>query len=593
MSSATIEAASETLGKAYDARLMRRLWPFIRPHRNLLLLGLAILLLLGAVQLVQPYLIKRAIDEQIAVRRLDGLGQLALWFLLALGAEFGLRYAQLLVLERAGQAVIHDLRCTIFAQLQRLPAAFFDRNPVGRLITHLTSDVEALNEAFTSGLVLIVAEFVKLVGIVVVLLWLDVRLALVTFLIVPPMLIFSFWIRRRLRLAYREIRALVARINAALQENVAGMRVVQLFGRERDQAEQFGQLNDEHKQAELRGVRYDSVFSAAAELMAAVTIAALIWFGGGRVVLGAITFGTLVAFIEYAGKFFAPLQELSQRYTVMQAAMVAAERIFRLLDTAAEPAGPKLVGGDRLVSRGEIRFERVHFAYDADKEVLHDVSFRIAPGERIAVVGWTGAGKSTLIRLLVRLYDPQSGSITLDGTDIRELPVSELRRTIGVVLQDNFLFAGTVASNISLDDPLIDADRVRWAARAVGADRFIEAWPQRYDEPIHERGANLSVGEKQLICFARALAFDPAVLVLDEATASIDPASEATVLRALARLMTDRTSIVIAHRLATIQNADRVLVLHKGRLAEQGTATELLQRGDGIYRALHTLQFGP
>jgi ATP-binding cassette subfamily B protein len=437
---------------------------------------------------------------------------------------------------------------------------------------------------------MILADLVKVVGIVVILLWMDWRLALVTFAVVPPMATMTWFFRTRLRSTYREVRRAIARLNAYLQENVSGMRIVQLFARERASIEQFGRINAEHRAVQLRGVRYDSIFSALAELIGAVTLAAIVWSGGWGILRGLVSFGTLVAFFEYAAKFFRPLQELSQRYTVMQSAMAAAERIFGLLDTEvtiASPANPRKVTG-RL--RGEIEFDHVTFGYDRDQPVLHDVSFRIAPGERVAVVGWTGSGKSTLIRLLVRLYDVQRGSVRIDGVDVRDYELSDLRRAVGVVLQDHFLFAGSVASNISLGDPRVDAARVRFAASTVQADRFIERLPAGYEEEIRERGSNLSMGQRQLLSFARAVAFDPAVLVLDEATASVDPETESEIQQALERLLVERTSIVIAHRLATVRGVDRILVLHRGRLEEQGTHEELLQLDRGIYRTLHELQ---
>ncbi len=584
----------ESLGKAYDARLVRRLWPHVRPYRPALALAFVLLMATAAVELVQPYLIKLAIDRYITERRLEGLGGVALLFLAALGAEFGLRFAQMYVLERTGQNVVFDIRTRVFAHLQRLPAAFFDRNPVGRLMTRVTSDVEALNEAFTSGLVMIVADVVKLAGIVGILLWMDWRLALVAFAILPLMLVVTWYVRNRVREAYREVRATVARLNAFLQENVSGMRLVQLFVRERASFEQFEQINRRHRGAQLRGVRYDSVFSAVVELMSSVTLAAIVWAGGARILRGSVTFGTLVAFIEYAEKFFRPVQELSQRYTTMQAAMASAERIFRLLDQ--RPAGGGTADRGRRPAprpRGEIAFEGVTFGYNEGEPVLHDVSFRVRPGERVGVVGWTGSGKSTLIRLLIRLYEPWEGRITLDGVDIREYDVQQLRRAVGVVLQDHFLFAGSVEYNISLGDPRVPQQRVREAAAAVHADRFIERLPAGYAEPVRERGSNFSVGEKQLLSFARAVAFDPAVLVLDEATASVDPDTERRIQEALRAILRGRTSIVIAHRLITVQDADRILVLHHGRLTEQGSHRELIEREGGIYRTLWTLQSAP
>jgi ATP-binding cassette subfamily B protein len=404
------------------------------------------------------------------------------------------------------------------------------------------------------------------------------------------MLAVSWWFRVRVRDAYRAMRTAVARLNAALQEVVSGMRIVQLFRRERLVADEFAVLDADHRSAQMSSVFYESAFSAVAELMGSVTMAAIVWAGGRRLVGDAITFGTLVAFIEYAGRFFRPVQELSQRYTVMQAAMASAERIFALLDTKATLVSPKEPFRPAGRARGEIAFENVTFGYGDGKPVLRNVSFRVRPGERLAVVGWTGAGKSTLIRLLARLYDVREGRILLDGTDVREYELGALRRTIGVVLQDHFLFSGTVAENIGLSDPRISASDIARAAKAVRADRFIDRLPRRYDEPVRERGSNFSVGEKQLLSFARAVAFDPAVLVLDEATASVDPETEGHIQTALNTVLSGRTSIVIAHRLATIRNADRILVLHHGEVRELGTHDELMERPDGLYRALQMLQ---
>ena len=581
----------EVLGKAYDSRLVRRLWTWVRPYRGLVSLSLVLLLAGSVVSLAQPWLIKEAIDGAIVEGLAAGLALPALLFLLSLAAEFVLGFFQLYVLEKTGQNVVFDIRQDVFAHLQRLPSAFFDRTPVGRLMTRLTSDIEALNEAFTGGLVLIIADLAKLAGIVVILLWMDWRLALVTFAVVPPMLVVSWWVRVRVRDAYREIRTAVARLNAFLQENVSGMRLVQLFRRERDHFGEFRDLNENHLTWQLRGVRYEAVLSAAAELMGSLTLAAIVQAGGARLLDDAVTFGTLVAFIEYAGRFFRPVQELSQRYTVMQAAMASSERIFALLDTEvtlASPARPHRA--EAHGRRGEITFENVTFGYRPDLPVLHDVSFRVRPGERVAVVGWTGSGKSTLIRLLARLYDVQEGRITLDGVDVREWDLHDLRRTLGVVLQEPFLFAGTVEANVTLGDPRVTPGQAHGAATAVGLDPLLGRLPGGWNGAVRERGSNFSVGEKQLLSFARALAFDPAVLILDEATSSIDPETERGIQAALQTVLRGRTSIVIAHRLSTVRGADRILVLHQGRLREQGTHDELLRLESGIYRTLHSLQ---
>ncbi len=585
-----IPSEDDLRAKAYDAAIVRRLWKYVRPYRRMVLFSLLLLVAVGAVQLVQPLLLRAAIDGSITEGRLEGLAGIAVLYLLTLLAEFGFRYVQLYILEKAGQNVVLDLRMHVFGHLQTLSASFFDRNPVGKLMTRVTSDVESLNEAFTSGLVLILADLVKLAGIIGVLLWLDWRLALTTFAVLPPMIWLSVHFRQRIRNAYREVRGMVAKLNAYLQEHVSGIRLIQLFVGEQASIREFDSLNREHRDADLSAVRYDSLFSAVVEMVGTLTLALILWVGGFRILGAGLTFGTLVAFIQYSGRFFQPVQELSQRYAVMQAAMASSERIFDLLDTEPEIVTPERPIALPIRLRGEIAFENVTFGYDPANAVLHNVSFTIRPGERTAVVGWTGAGKSTLIKLLVRLYDTQEGRITLDGIDIREFDLAALRRSVGVVLQDSFLFADTVEGNISLGDPRVTAEQVRAAAEAVHADRFIRRLPSGYREELRERGVNLSVGEKQLLAFARALAFDPAVLILDEATSSVDPATEVRIEQALHRAMQGRTSIVIAHRLATVRSADRILVLHRGEVREQGSHEDLVRIEDGIYRALYSLQ---
>jgi len=578
--------------KALDRRTLARLWTYVLPYRGLAAIATLVVFAIGAVQVVQPYLIKLAIDGPIANGTLAGLTPIAALFCAALAAEFLLRFAQLLVLESVGQSVVRDVRVAVFAHLQRLSASFFDRNAVGRLMTRVTSDVEALAEALTSGLVLILADGVKLLAIVAVLLWMDWRLALVTFAIVPPMVTLTAWFQKRIREAYQDTRSWVARMNAFLQENVVGMRLVQLFGRERDHFEEFTALNDGHHRAQMRSVWYDSAFSAVAELVGSIALAAILWAGGARILAGSITFGTLVAFIQYANRFFGPLQELSERWAVMQAAGASSERIFDLLDTRPEIVSPAEPRRPQSAARGAIVFDRVTFGYDPAHPVLRDVSFRIAPGQRVGVVGWTGSGKSTLIRLLIRLYEVQEGRILLDGVDVRDWDLAELRRAVGVVHQDPFLFAGTVESNLTLGDPRVSLERVREAVRAVDADRIVERLPGGWREEVRERGSNFSVGEKQLLAFARALAFEPTVLVLDEATSSVDAATESRIREALRTALAGRTSILIAHRLATVRDADRILVLHHGELREDGSHDALVRLDGGIYRTLVELQAG-
>lgn len=577
------------LGKAYDARLVRRLLEFVTPEAPLITLSVTLMFVVMAAQLAQPYLLKLVIDGPIHRRDASGLGPLALLYLLAFAVEMAARFGQLYTMERTGQKVIRSMRDRLFAHLQRLDTAFFDRYAVGRLMTRVTTDVESLADLFSSGVVSLLGDSVKLLAIVVILCWLDVRLALVTFAIAPVLFLISAAFRGRIRQAYRDVRRRVARLNGFLQEAVSGMLVAQLFRRQREDLAEFETINRDHREAELQSVIYESSFSAIIEMVGTLATAMIIWYGGGRIVAGALTFGTLVAFLEYTSRFFGPIRDLSSFYAVLQGAMASLERIFSLLDTRpaiTSPEGPALPGR----ARGLIEFEAVHFAYRAGTPVLHGISFRVEPGQRVAVVGATGAGKTSLIKLLIRLYDPTSGSIHLDGRDLRQLPLESLRRQIGVVMQDHVLTTGTIASNIAFGDRTLSSDRIEAAARLVRADEFIRRLPSSYDAPVRERGSNLSVGQKQLIAFARALAYDPAVLVLDEATSSIDTETEGRIQEALGTLLRGRTSLIIAHRLSTILGADRILVLHHGRLVEEGSHRELIGRA-GVYARLYELQF--
>lgn len=578
----------KVLGRIYDSRIAGRLLPYVRPHRALVALSLGLLLLVSAAQLAQPFVLKLVIDGPLAAGDTAGLLPLTLLYAFTALSEFFLRFGQIYSMELTGQRVILAIRNALYRHLQRLPASFFDRNPTGRLVTRLTGDVENLSEVFSSGIVTLLGDSLKLFGIVVILMWMNWRLALLTLLVLPALAGLAFFFRVRIRNAFRLVRERVARLNAFLQEQITGMSVVHLFQREEANDREFEEVNGRHRDAEMSSVVWDSTFSAAIELMGSLTVALILWHGGVQVIAGAITFGTLVAFIEYVQKFFGPIRELGGYYSVMQSALASSERIFDILDEIPEEDR----GTAKLQAHGgAIRFDSVRFSYDRGPEVLRGLSLEVKPGEKVALVGSTGAGKSTIARLLLRLYEPASGRITLDGMELRALALRDLRRRIGVVLQEPFLFAGTIADNIGLGDPSITPERVVAAARAVSAHRFIESLPGGYDAPVKETGANLSVGQKQLICFARILAFDPPVLVLDEATASVDSMTEQVVQEAFWELTRGRSSLIIAHRLSTIRDCDRIVVLHSGQVREQGTHDELLASG-GLYSVFHRLQTG-
>jgi ATP-binding cassette subfamily B protein len=527
--------------------------------------------------------------RSLAVEPASGLAAVSLIYLGALGLTFVVLYGQSYIMQMMGQLIMFDLRQHIFGHLHRLQVAYFDRNPIGRLVTRVTNDVDALNELFTAGLVSIFGDVVLLIGIMAVLFWLNWRLALVTFAILPLLLLLTFWFKVRARRSYREVRVRLARINAFLQEHVTGMSIVQLFNREQRAHDDFSDINDAHRLANVRAIFFYAIYYPGVELITALGVGLILWYGGGHAVSGALSIGALVAFLQYAQRFYQPLSDLSEKYNILQAAMASSERIFRILDTPVEIASPP--GGYRPAEvQGEIDFEGVSFSYDRDKTVLREVTFRVSPGETVAVVGHTGAGKSTLANLLLRFYDVDSGVLKVDSVDVRRWHLATLRRSVGLVLQDVFLFSGTVAGNLHLGDETIDRQRLEWAAREVHALPFIERLAGGLDAEVRERGAGLSVGQKQLITFARALAFDPRILILDEATSSVDTETESLIQQALDRLLENRTNLVIAHRLSTIQKADRILVLHKGELREEGTHQELLAQR-GIYYRLYLLQY--
>jgi ATP-binding cassette subfamily B multidrug efflux pump len=580
----------EVLGKAYDARLMRRLLAYLRPHKWYVLGALLALIGDAVAQLAPPYLVKIAIDRYIAQGDLAGLNNIAIVYLSVLVASFSLEYAQTYMMQMIGQRIMFDMRMQIYAHLQRLDLSFYDRNPVGRLMTRVTTDVDVINDLFTSGVVAAFGDLFMLVGIMVTLLWMDWRLALIAFSVLPLILVLAQWFRRNVRESYRKVRLRIARINAFLNEHINGMATVQLFRREAVNYDRFELINREHRDANVEQIFFYAVFLPAVEFVAAIATALILWFGGGFVLNGVLTLGSLVAFILYAGRFFRPISDMSEKFNTLQAAMASSERIFQLLDTEVAVKNPSQSRVQSPQSKGHIVFDNVSFAYKDDDQVLRNVSFEVTPGERVGIVGATGAGKSTLISLLLRFYDVTGGRILIDGIDIREMDLDALRKMFGLVLQDVHLFSGTIGGNIRLGDESIDDTRVRDAARAVHAHRFIESLPGGYDARVAERGATLSVGQKQLLSFARALAFDPSVLILDEATSSVDTETELLIRDALHVLMSGRTTLAIAHRLSTIQDMDKILVFHKGKLRESGSHQQLLAMR-GIYYKLFQLQY--
>jgi ATP-binding cassette, subfamily B, multidrug efflux pump len=600
----------EIIGKAYDARLMRRLLGYLSPYRAQVALAIVAIMGNSLFQLAPPYLTKLAIDQYIPSGDLSGLAGIAAMYVSALLGAFALEYVQLWTMQMTGQRIMFDLRMRLFEHLQRLDLRFYDRNPVGRLMTRVTTDVDVLNELFTSGVVTVFGDVFTLAGIMIVLIWMDWRLALVAFSVLPLTLIVTQWFRTNVRQSYREVRTWIARINAFLQERLTGMSTVQLFRREAKDFADFDHLDRSHRDANVTSVFFYAVFYPAIELVSALAVALIIWVGGGWVAQGTLTLGALVAFFQYVQRFFRPISDLSEKFNTLQNAMASSERIFALLDTEVEIGGTEVPplrtesGAERTESGagsrggtlvpparpGVIRFENVSFSYVPGEPVLKHVSFEVQPGQRVGIVGATGSGKTTIVSLLLRFYDVQDGRITIDGVDIREMPVPAVRGLFSLVLQDVYLFSGTVEENISLGNPAISTDAVRRAADAVQASAFIERMPHGLATRVGERGSTLSAGQRQLLSFARALAFDPQVLILDEATSSVDTDTELQIRQALDVVMRGRTTIAIAHRLSTIQGMDTILVLHKGELRESGTHQELLARR-GIYHRLYQLQF--
>jgi ATP-binding cassette subfamily B multidrug efflux pump len=604
---ATQTHEDDILGKAYDARLMRRLLVYTRPYRALMYGAFALLCVEGGVQVVGPLLTRRVIDVAVPTRNMQIVTTCTALLFLALVVEFVTAYFQTWLTSLLGQRVMRDLRMEIFEHLQRLSVSFFDRNPAGRLITRVTSDVETMNELFTSGVVSGLGDLFTLVAISVAMLIMDWRLALASFAVIPFVVMVSGLFRKGVRDTYRDIRVRLARINSFLQERLTGMRIVQLFGQEKREARRFDELNRSHLDANLKSITIYALYFPAIELLTSIALAILIVAGASRVHANLLSVGTVAAFLQLVRRFFQPLQDLSEKYNILQTAMASSERIFTLLDTV--PTVPDTKAPTDITKRTravEVVFEDVWFAYDiahlarptigetqesAPVEwVLKGVSFIARPGETLALVGHTGAGKTTIVNLLMRFYDPQRGRITINGVDIRSMPLADLRSLIGYVQQDIFLFAGDIATNIRLSNPLSDEDVVKAAAK-VGADRIIRGFPLGYGQVLGERGASISVGERQLLSFARAIAANAPLLLLDEATSAVDSEIEAEIHAALSVLVAGRTTIAVAHRLSTIANADMILVLHHGEVAERGTHRELLERG-GLYNTLWRLQAG-
>jgi len=579
----------EITGKAYDSRLMKRLLAYTVPYRRMIFIGVFLTLLAALLQLAGPYLTKLAIDKYIAQKQLSGLYYILIIYFFVLVFLFLTQYAQIYVTQYFGQKLMFDIRSKIFRHIQSLSLSFFDKNPVGRLMTRVTSDVEALNQMFTQGIVTIFGDIFLLIGIIGALLYLDARLALWIFIVIPFLFLVSIVFRVKVREAFRLIRKWVSRINTYVQENITNMPIVQIFNRTDKNYSVFSEINFEHTKAHVKTVFYFALFYPVIEFIGAFAIALVIWRGGIYKLEGLTTFGALVAFIQYAQMFFRPISDLSEKYNVLQQAMASSERIFKLLDS------PVLIkNSDHAVIKqnvdGKISFKNVYFAYNEPEYVLENISFELEPGKSVAIVGHTGAGKTTLINILGRQYDIQKGNIFIDDLSLKKWDLDILRNQIAVVLQDVFLFSGTVADNIRLGNEHISIETVKWAAHQVNAHEFIEKLPYTYDTPVKERGVSLSMGQKQLISFARALVINPRILILDEATSSVDTETEILIQEALTTLMQHRTSLIIAHRLSTIKHVDKIIVMHKGSIREMGTHEELLDR-KGLYYQLYLLQY--
>jgi len=586
----------EVLGKAYDARLMRRLIKYLKPYRWHVALGIVLSLLVSAMEAIRPYFTKIAVDTNIARNDKQGLLVTILLFLSVMIVRGFLQYANAYLTQWIGQRTIFDLRMEVFQHLQRLSMKFFDRNPIGRLITRLTNDVEVLNEMFSSGIVMVFSDVFTIIGIFYFMFTMNWKLAFVTLSVLPFLFYGTFLFRRKARETYRDVRIQIARINTFMQEHITGMLVDQIFNREKKSYTKFTEVNASHRDANIRSIFYYAVFYPGVDLIGAIAVGLIIWYAGYNALEGVVTVGTVMAFVQFNEMFWRPIRDLSEKYNILQTAMASSERIFQLLD---DKTIINIVPAPQSLEhvKGDIEFRSVWFSYNPPSDglqstewILKNISFSIKQGQTVAIVGHTGAGKTTIINLLNRFYDIQQGKILIDGVDIQLVHPHDLRKHIAVVLQDVFLFSGDIQSNIHLGNETISQDRVKAAARMVGANRFIETLPDAYNAEVKERGATMSVGQKQLLSFARALAFNPRILILDEATSSVDTETEILIQQAIKKMLAGRTSIVIAHRLSTIQRADKIIVLHKGEIREMGNHQELLAL-NGIYRKLYELQY--
>ncbi len=583
------KAEEEILGKAYDSRLMKRLLGYIKPYKKYVIFAILLNIVVAALGPLRPYLTKIAIDEYIANKDFHGLLIISLLLLGSLMMQAIIQYLLTYYTQYLGQKTIFDLRTQIFQHTQKLALKFFDKTPIGRIVTRTTNDVEALSQLFSSGIVMVFSDIFIIVWILVFMFFMDVRLSFVTLSVLPLLIYGTFLFRKKVRESYRDVRLHLARLNSYMQEHITGMNVVQIFNKEKDELKHFSNINNDYREANIKSIFYYAIFYPSVELLSSIALGLIIWYGGGEIIRSSLTIGVLFAFIQFTEMFFRPIRDLSEKYNIMQTAMASSERIFKLLDNQTFVRNPEQPVEFKKV-KGKIEFKDVCFAYNNDDYVLKHISFKINPGETVAIVGATGAGKTSIINILTRFYDINKGSILVDETDISKLDKEELRKYISIVLQDVFLFSGTIKSNINMNNNAIPLTKIIEAAKIVGADKFIESLPDKYDEIVKERGATLSVGQKQLISFARALAYDPQILVLDEATSSVDTETEILIQKAIEKLLIGRTAIVIAHRLSTIQSADKIIVMHKGEIRETGNHQELLAKR-GIYYRLYQLQY--